>query len=189
MDRTKLFAAAFVTLAALSVSYTPYAAHQWFGDFWKSSERFGISSINGLYRNEFYAFEMEAYDRLMEDDKKVLNIVEVAGDSYSHESSLSVYTGACTPLGWFVHEWMWHNDPEPVRERADSIRRFYGCGDDEYCRNFVKQYDIDYIFVGPAEVCKYYVNRNGFWNLGEPVADMIWQDVELALIKIDRSKL
>ena len=188
-QRTKFFAITFIVFAALSVSYTPYAAHQWFGDFWKGERRVGISSIEGLYRNEFYAFEMEAYDILMEDDKKVLNIVEVAGDSYRHESSLSVYTGACTPLGWYVHEWMWHNDSEPVHERADSIRHFYGCGDEEYCKHFIQLYDIDYILVGPAEVCKYYVNRNGFWNLGEPVADTIWQDVELALIKIDRSRL
>ena len=187
--QTRFFAGLLVAFAILSVTYTPYAAHQWFGDFWKSEKRIGISSIAGLYRDEFYEFEMEAYERLMEDDRKVLNIIEVAGDSYRHESALSVYTGACTPLGWYVHEWMWHNDPEPVRERADRVRHFYSAGDEEFCRNFIRLYNIDYVFVGPSEVCKYYVNRNGFRNLGEPVAEMIWQDVELALIKIDRSKL
>ena len=187
--RTKFFAAVFVLMAALSVSYTPYASHQWFGDFWKAGDRHGISSLRDLYDDGFYSFEMKAYDILMEDDRKILNIVEVAGDSYSHQSALSVYTGACTPAGWFVHEWMWHNDPDPVRERADEVVRFYTWGGQEYCRDFIRRYDIDYIFVGPAEVCKYGVNRNGFWNLGDVVADEIWQDVELALIKTDRSKL
>ena len=131
---------------------------------------------------------MEAYDILKEDDRRVLNIVEMCGDSYRHESSLSVYSGACTPVGWFVHEWMWHNDPDPVRERADEVSYFYRCGDEAYCRDFIERYDIDYIFVGPGEVCKYAVNRNGFWDLGDVVLDSIWKDCELSLIKVDRTR-
>lgn len=187
--KNMLMAVLFVVTAALSVSYTPYSSYQWFGKYWNSSARIGISSLRPLYADDFYSFEMESYDRLKDDDRKVLNIIEAAGDSYTHESALSVYSGACTPLGWYVHEWMWHNDPEPVRQRADSVRYFYCSGDIEYCREFLKQYDTDYILVGPAEVCKYAVNRNGFWNFGEPVADKIWQDCELSLIKVDKSRL
>ena len=84
---------------------------------------------------------------------------------------------------------MWHNDPEPVRERSNEVSYFYTCGDEEYCKNMIKKYDIDYIFVGPAEVCKYPVNRNGFWRLGDVCCEMIWQDVDLALIKVDRTRL
>ncbi len=179
----------FVIVAIMDISYTPYSAHQWFGDIWDKDERIGISSLEGLYTDDFYGFEMKAYDILAKDDRKVINIIEMAGDSYSHESSLSVYSGACTPVGWFVHEWMWHNDPEPVSERADEVARFYRSGDEGYCRDIIKKYDIDYIFVGPAEVCKYPVNRNGFWNLGEVCVDEIWQDCELALIKVDRTRI
>ena len=187
--RTGFFSTLLVVFAVSSVLYTPYAAYKWFGHFWDKDARIGISSIEGLRRDDFYRFEMDEYDVLMQDDKKVLNIVEVAGNSYSHESALSAYTGACTPAGWFVHEWMWHNDPDPIKERSDQVIRFYSSGDQEYCRKFLKKYDIDYILVGPAEVIKYPVNRNGFWNLGDCVIDEIWQDVELALIKVDRSKL
>ena len=84
---------------------------------------------------------------------------------------------------------MWHNDSQPVQERADLVAYFYRSGNEEFCREFLKTYDIDYIFVGPAEVCKYPVNRNGFWNLGEICVETIWQDCELALIKVDRSRL
>ncbi len=187
--RTKAFVVIFAFIAVLAVSYTPYSAYRWLGRFWDKDQRKGISSIEGLYEDDFYRFEMECYDRLMEDDSRVLNIVEVAGDSYSHQSALSIYTGACTPVGWFVHEWMWHNDPEIVKNRADEVIRFYTSGDSQYCRQFLKKYDIDYIVVGPAEVCKYPVNRTGFYDLGDAKMSQIWQNVELALIKVDRSKL
>ena len=173
----------------LSVMYTPYAVYQRYGKVWKAGLRSGISSLEGLRSDGSYGFEMEAYDYLMGDESKVINIVEAAGNSYTHESALSVYTGACTPIGWYVHEWMWHNDSQPVQERADLVAYFYRSGNEEFCREFLKTYDIDYIFVGPAEVCKYPVNRNGFWNLGEICVETIWQDCELALIKVDRSRL
>ena len=173
----------------LSVSYTPYAVNQRYGNILHLSDRKGISSLEGLRGDPSYGFEMEAYDYLVGDDRKIINIVEAAGDSYTHESALSVYTGACTPVGWYVHEWMWHNNPEPVHERADIVAYFYRSGNEEFCREFLKTYDIDYIFVGPAEVCKYPVNRNGFWNLGDICCETIWQDCDLALIKVDRSRL
>ena len=181
-------AVAFIIVAVLDVSYTPYACHQWMGDWWDADKRSGISSLAGLYGDETYGFEMEALDVLKEDDRRIINIVEMCGNSYKHESSLSVYSGACTPVGWFVHEWMWHNDPEPVRERADEVSYFYRCGDEDYCRDFIERYDIDYIFVGPGEVVKYAVDREGFRNLGQTVACTIWKDCELELIKVDRTR-
>ncbi|MBO4904025.1 MAG: hypothetical protein J5367_02260 [Lachnospiraceae bacterium] len=174
---------------ALSVLYSPHSIKDWYGDVLDSSRRIGISSLAGLRNDEVYGFEMTAADLLMEDDRRNLHIIEAAGDSYTHQSALSVYTGACTPIGWFVHEWMWHNDADPVRERADGVNYFFCSGNEEYCRNYIKEHEIDYIFVGPAEVCKYPVNRNGFWRLGEVCCETIWQDQDLALIKVDRSKL
>ena len=173
----------------LSSLFIVHAGRQWFGNFTNPAERKGISSLEYLRDDPEYGFEMTAYDILMQDDSRQLNIIEMAGDSYRHTSALSVYSGACTPLGWYVHEWMWHNDPEPVKERADEIWYFYTCGDEEYCRSIIKKYDIDYVFVGPAEVCKYPVNRNGFWRLGDVCCETIWKDVDLALIKIDKSRL
>ncbi len=191
-DSSRIYAAlsaATLVLILLSVAYMPHAVSDWFGNVCDPSIRKGISGLDDLRSDGTYGFEMQAYDILSADPKRVLNIVEVAGDSYTHESALSAYSGACTPAGWFVHEWMWHNDAGPIKDRADRVSYFYRCGDEEYCRDFLKLYDIDYILVGPAEVCKYPVNRNGFIHLGEACISTIWQDVELSLIKVDRNRL
>ena len=178
-----------VIVTALSAGYTPYSVHLWYGNVFDAGKRKGISSFSGLRDDGQFSFEMQAYDFLAQDPSPVINIVEAAGDSYTHDNALSVYSGACTPIGWFVHEWMWHNDPDPVRERADSVSMFYSCGSEEYCRYFLKHYDIDYIFVGPVEASRYAVDRKGFWNLGETVVLSERPDGDLALIKVDRSKL
>ncbi len=191
-DNAKRVRNALVLIAGytvLSASYTVYASGQWLGDFWDASQRKGISSLEGLRDDPTYGFEMEAYDVLEQDDGKVINIVEAAGDSYTHNDALSVYSGTCTPVGWYVHEWMWHNDPDPVRKRADGVASFYASGSEDYCKGFLKQYDIDYIFVGPAEVCRYPVNYEGFGRLGNTCISTDWQGCKLSLIKVDKSLL
>ncbi len=181
--------AASVAIVALSAGYMPCSIWQWYGNVFSIDMRRGISSFSGLSDDETYGFEMRAHDFLVEDDRNVINIVEAAGDSYTHDNALSVYSGACAPIGWFVHEWMWHNDSEQVRERADRVSYFYTGGNEEYCRNFIKLYDIDYIFVGPVEVCRYAVNTDGFAGLGEVCISTEWSGCELSLIKVDSSKL
>ncbi len=182
-------AALLTFFCVVSVGYCKEAVSDWYGDVTDAGRRRGISSLAGLYDDSVYGFEMTAADCLMEDDRKNVNIIEAAGNSYTHESALSVYSGTCTPVGWYVHEWMWHNDPDPVKERADEVAYFYCAGDEGFCRQYIKDHNIDYVFVGPAEVCKYPVNRNGFWRLGDVCTETIWQDCDLALIKIDPSKL
>lgn len=179
----------FMVLTALCASYTPYCVHRWFGNIFDASARWGISSLEPLRYDPTYAFEMEAYDVIMQDDRRIINIIESCGSSYTHDSSLSVYTGSCTPAGWFVHEWMWHNDSEPIKERSDEVFYFYSLADEQYCRNILRKYDIDYILTGPAEVCKYAVAREGYEDLGTKILSDTWMDCELSLIKVDKNSL
>ena len=173
----------------LSATYTGYAVHQWLGNVFNADDRIGISAIAGLRDDTDYGFELEAMDYLDQDDKRVLNIIEAAGDNYTHQSALSVYSGACTPIGWFTHEWMWHDDYETASLKAEQVEAFYVTGDRDYCRAILKAYDIDYIFVGPTEVSKYYVDTSGFRDLGEICISTDWKGVRLMLIKVDRSRL
>ncbi|MBO4337993.1 MAG: hypothetical protein J5842_07955, partial [Lachnospiraceae bacterium] len=182
-------ACALALLVLLSASYTGYATRQRFGNITDAGRRKGISALSTLRDDPEYRFEIAANDVLEQDAGKVIHIVEMAGWDYTHDNALSVYSGACTPMGWMTHEWLWRNDREIVRDRSGDVRSFYTCGDPDYCREFLKKYDIDYIFVGPAEVCSYPVQTGGFIELGEPRIYAIWEDTLLILLKVDKSNL
>ena len=173
----------------LSATYSGYAVKQWYGNVFKADARMGISSLEGLRDDPNYGFEVKAMDYLDADDKRVLNIIEAAGENYTHQSTLSVYSGACTPIGWFTHEWMWHDDYDMACFKAEQVERFYTSGDKEYCKAILKEYDVDYILVGPTEMSKYYVNLFGFFDLGDVCLSDEWMGAEVMLIKVDKSKL
>ena len=173
-------------LGLLLCAYTPKAVKCWQGDVLKINNRKGISALQSLYSDESYGFEMKIYDVLMADVRENINIVEMAGESYNHGSAISVYTGCSAVAGWFTHEWLWRDNAALISLRQDEVMNFYQSGDEEYCRDFLEKYDIDYIVKGPAEVCKYYVLDEGFERFGEVILEEEWQGVMLKLIKVDK---
>ena len=60
-----------------------------------------------------------------EDASRRVHIMEENGDSYKPESKIAVFTGASNVGGWYVHEWMWHNEADTIQERRDEISKFY----------------------------------------------------------------
>lgn len=167
LEKSHVWFAIIVIVAVLSSAYTPHAISDWMGNTLRADEREGISSIEPLYGNGEFMYEMPARDIIEQDNRRIINIVEAAGDSYTHNSTLSILTGACAPIGWFVHEWMWRNDSYIVSERSEAVRQFYENGSRDYCINFIDDYNINYIFVGPVEYSKYYIDASGFEDLGE----------------------
>ncbi len=178
-----------VLYTVLAASYLGYGLKQSISYSKFPGTRLGISALEGLRLDEDYVFELQAMDLIRQDERKVINIVEAPGDSYSHQSMLSVVSGACTTVGWFAHEWLWQSDVDLVSERTNQTASFYCMGDTEYCREYLKRYDVDYVFVGPAEVSKYPVNINGFAPLGEICLRAQWRGQNLVLVRIDKSKL
>ena len=164
-----------------------WSVKAWFGNVFKPANRVGISATEFIESNQLYDNVREAIKILNEDSDRNLHIIEEAGTSYSPESKVSVFTGACTPAGWYVHEWLWNNSSEVVGERHGEVSFFYTSGDEEYCREFAKKYKLDYIYVGPKTLEKYDVDYNGFILLGKRVWDS--SDGKCMLIKVDKEKL
>lgn len=175
-----------VFITVLLSTYTIHAIGDWFGNVFNKDYRRSISSLETLYSDPDYYYEMLAKDILDDDERPVINIVETAGDSYTHESALSILSGACAPVGWYVHEWMWRDDPDIVQRRGSEVAFFYECGDEGYCRDFINKYDIDYIFVGPAELNKYDVISSGFDNVGEILLDEDSEYGRIMLIRVNK---
>lgn len=169
-----LFMVTCVLTVALS-AYTPHAINNWMGDVTDVKRTRTISSLAPLYENYEYIYEMKAYDVLEVDTAKDITIIECAGDSYTHESALSVLTGAKTIVGWFVHEWMWRDDSEIVAQRSNEVQSFYESGNEEYCKSILDKYNVDYIFLGPREYNKYSVDITCINRLG----DIIWEEYDV----------
>ncbi len=58
---------------------------------------------------------------------------------------------------------------DPIGRRRDEVARFYRDGNKEYCKHFLEKHKIDYVFVGPQECGRYFVNTDGFAEFGERV--------------------
>ncbi|MCR5250010.1 MAG: hypothetical protein K6E50_05335 [Lachnospiraceae bacterium] len=78
-------------------------------------------------------------------------LLEANGDSYTISNRVSVITGLPTVLGWHTHEWLWHNDLDPVDARSADVETMYLYADS----NLMHQYGVDYIFLGSCEYDKY----------------------------------
>lgn len=159
-------------IAAASVllsGYTVTAAKAWFFNFSGDGPRSGISSLDYLRENDtcFGAAEVIAAD-----SDKIVNILEVAGVSYTDADKISAVTGTCAVCGWHTHEYLWRNETPDVDKRGDEIRQFYESGDVDYCRDFINRYNVKYIYEGPGEVESYEVNTSGYFGM----TDMVWHD-------------
>lgn len=170
-------------MAAIALgAYMGWSVRAWFGNVSDPSLRKGISASAFIEEDPMYDNVREAIGILNEDPDRRLHIIEEGGNSYRPQNRLSVFTGAVTVAGWYVHEWVWHNDQEAIRERHGEVKAFYTLGDEDYCRKIIDRYDIDYIYVGPETTGKYEVNAGGFTRLGEH----IWEsdDGRYVLIRV-----
>lgn len=87
----------------------------------------------------------------------VLEMVGPTGGSYSPEGygGVSASTGLPTVLGWVGHQQQWRGgDPaaraeiEPRREHVDRI---YRTEDPATARELLRQYNVDYVYIGALE--------------------------------------
>ncbi|MCR5419985.1 MAG: hypothetical protein K6E98_03150 [Lachnospiraceae bacterium] len=181
---TVFFCCALVILVS---GYMGRSVKDWFGNVFLPDMRKGICASEFIYEDPSYYNVREAIDILNASEDKELRIIEEGGNSYSPENRLSVFCGATTVAGWYVHEWVWHNDSESVHERHNEVANFYTCGYEEYCAEIAKKYDLDYIYVGPKVNEKYAVDYSGFINLGQTV----WEssDGSCRLIKVSKPEL
>ncbi len=175
---------AITAITVLLASYSCVAVKQQMGNIFKWENRSGCSALKPLYEDTELLPEASAVHILGEDNRNNLHIIEGFGESYSPDCKLSVFSGACTIVGWNVHEWMWHDNWDIVSERDGEVFNFYTMGDSEYCREIINKYHVDYIFVGPREYEKYVVMTEGFEEFCEKIP--VSEDLQYALYKVIR---
>lgn len=136
-------------LVFLSFAYTGYAVNCWFGNVGDPSGYRGLdatSYLEGEYPEDAAAIRW--LDREITGQKVVL---EAPGDSYSSHCRVSAMTGLPTVEGWYVHEWLWRDDPSDLNLKKEDIRQIYTNTEPEYVRMLLAEYDVDYIMIGSCE--------------------------------------
>lgn len=135
------------------------ACEDWFSSYYKT-----------LDASQFLAEEspddakgVEWINKNVPDDAVVL---EMCGTSYTFFNRISVFTGNQTVLGWRTHEWLWRSSgakeyPQVVSDRHTDIINIYTSTNVKEVRLLLDKYNVDYIYVGEAEMLDGYSASTG----------------------------
>ena len=145
----KILGIAGAALLILTGGYTIRATRSWFGEDLRPSAR--VSSDASVYLSQDFREDKDAIDWINENIEGNPVILEAAGDSYTEYGRVSVSTGCPTIEGWYVHEWLWRDDPDDLNVRRADIETVYTSEDPETARMVADLYDVSYIFVGSCE--------------------------------------
>jgi uncharacterized membrane protein len=145
----------------------------------------GEPSLDGTRFVENYRpDEAAVIDWLVENTPPDAVIVEAPGGSYTDFNTISAHSGRAALLGWGGHELQWRGSYELPGQREPVIEMIYQNQDPASIRQAVRDYDIDYLIVGPRELSKYSIppnRQNAYLGLWAPVfkqgeyAVYLWQ--------------
>ncbi|MCM1104268.1 MAG: DUF2298 domain-containing protein [Clostridium sp.] len=142
-----------LVLLLWTCGYFGTSVRAWFGDLSNEDGYIGMRADRYIYEEQ--PMDAAAIAWLNENVEGRPVILEANGESYTIDNRVSVLTGLPTVLGWRVHEWLWHNSPAPVNDRAAQIQTIYTSQDKELVRALLDQYQVTYLFIGTCEYNKY----------------------------------
>lgn len=147
--------------------------------------------FNGLNAVEYLRDRSQAdYDAVMYINDNVSGqavVLEGTANSYSTGGRISAMTGCPTVIGWKTHEWLWRSDsslsyPEEVAKRVADVNAFYTTYTLSECRDFVRRYYVDFVYVGDYERALYStVNDYNILQLGT----LVFSEDGSYLVKIE----
>ncbi len=121
------------------------------------------------YDFEVYQYLINLRDRLPL-QKRLKNIVEAEGDSYTDVSRFSVFLGWPTIVGWPIHEWTWRGSYDEIGVRRSEVIEIYTGVSEDKTREILKKYALDYIIVGEVERQRYpNLNTEKLFRMGKVV--------------------
>lgn len=168
--RRALRALAGICLALLlcTLGYFGTSVHAWFGNVWDPAGYQGLDATAFLETD--FPEDAGAVRWLMENAQGQPVVLEAHGDSYSDCERVSAMTGLPTVAGWYVHQWLWRNDLGALNQRVEDVRAIYTSTDPDQVRELLKEYQVEYIFVGSQERAQYpEINEELLLQLGTVV--------------------
>ena len=143
---TVLWAGVFVVLVAGSLYYAPAAAVSKAGSFGKGATLDGLAFVKPA--------ERAAIEYLRANAAPGAGMVEAVGEWFDN-GLISRSTGIPTVINWPGHEIQWRGSNAKLNGRAEDVARIYQNPSAEEAANLLRQYDVDFVYVGPRERAKY----------------------------------
>ena len=140
---------AFLICLLATIGYIGNAVQAWCGDITETANYQGLDATNFLETD--FPEDAAAIRWLQQNIEGHPVVLEANGDSYSDYCRESAMTGLPTIVGWYVHEWLWRSDTEILNERVADIANIYTSENWDIIESLIKEYEVEYIFVGKQE--------------------------------------
>ncbi|MEI6532350.1 MAG: DUF2298 domain-containing protein [Candidatus Roizmanbacteria bacterium] len=156
----------FVVFFFFVAIYPFFAIPSYYGTLKKEPQLDGTVWLNTIYPED-----KEIIDYInTQIVKSQPTILEAQGDSYTDYDRVSAYTGLPTVAGWWVHEWLWRNDPDVVGKRIPDVVNMYESNDLVLTIQLLKKYNVKYIVVSTLERNKYTnIKEDKFGKIGKKI--------------------
>ncbi len=165
----RAFCTVGLVLLCLTFGYFGNCVNVWYGGWKDPGSRAGLNAV--MFLHSEFSEDVGGIDWLKTNVPGTQVVLEANGDSYTDYCRVSAMTGLPTVLGWYVHEWLWREDPEDLNQKASDVERIYTSSNMELVRALLRNYEVSYIFVGEKEREKYAdaLNLEGLKSLGTVV--------------------
>ncbi len=121
----------------------------------------GRPTLDGLaYLRQSDPAEYKAIKWLEEHAEDTPTILEATGGSYTEAARVSEITGFPTLLGWGGHELQWRGSYDVPAVREKAIGEIYSTAGAPRLRELLKEYGIEYVYVGRLETEKYHISKS-----------------------------
>ena len=162
-----------------TVGYIGNAVNGWAGDITETHRYKGLDATNFLEVD--FPEDAAAIRWLQANIKGSPVVLEANGDSYSDYCRVSAMTGLPTIVGWYVHQWLWRSETTILNERIADIESIYTSENWDIIESLIKEYKVEYIFVGKQE-------REKFENLNHAIiralGTVVFEEGSTYIIKV-----
>lgn len=162
---TILYLVPFVIGFSAHMIYPYFAVKSYYNGLKEYQGIWGLNFLKEKYPGDYHVVRWL--------DEKVENqpvILEAVGDSYTLYNHTSALTGLPTIQGWLVHEWLWRGGYDQPGARAEEVKQIYQGDSDQQARDLLRNYQVEYVLVGPLEREKYpRLKEERFRELGKIV--------------------
>ncbi len=166
-------------LVAAGLVYTVAAGYS------KANGFRGEATLDGIaFLRRFQPDDAAAIDWLQANVKGAPVLLEAQGGSYSQYNRISMATGLPTLLGWDGHELQWRGDRygEVTAGRPEAIERIYRTARGRELVDLMRQWNVEYLYVGPLEREKYRLTSASIARFEQ----VLWKVYENGAVRIYR---